>query len=151
MYTIETIQDAIVAALQGKAELAAACRKIDPYHGAVDDIIEEAGRGKDILIAQVPAVYVLYGGSRFPGMLTTSSYDDNQTYTIVTIAKDLRGRAAGKAGIYPLIELEKEVLIHNALGLQIQPLFPVSIMPILLTKVVSIYGFDVGTFFDIQK
>jgi phage gp37-like protein len=151
VYTIEQIQDSIVTALQGKTELAALCRAIEPYHGVVDDIIEEAGKGKGLLVAQVPAVYVLYGGSRFPEMLTTSSYDDNQTYTIVTIAKDLRGRSAARAGIYTLIELEKTVLIHNALGLQIQPLFPVSIMPILLTKVVSIYGFDVGTFFDIQK
>jgi phage gp37-like protein len=150
MYTIETIQDAIVKALSD-ADIEKICRKIEPYSGVVDDIIEEAGKGKGLLIAQVPAIYVLYGGSNFPEMLTTSSYDDRQTYTIVTIAKDLSGRAAGRAAILPLLEFAKTVLTHNNLGLQIQPLFPISIAPIWLSKVVSIYGFDVGTFFDITK
>jgi phage gp37-like protein len=130
------------------SDLNSLCRVIDSYGGAVDDIIDEASKGS-LITAQLPAIYVLYIGSTFPEMLTTSSYDDNQTYTLVTIAKDLRGRKKMREGISPLLELEKEVLIHNDLGLQIEPLFPVSIAPIFLTKTVFMYGFDVRTFFSV--
>ena len=102
MYTIEEIWDAIIAALVGSA-LNDECKVIESYSGVVDDIVEEAGGGS-LITVQVPAIYVLYGGSRFPEeKLTTSSYDDRQTYTVITIAKDLRGRAKMRAGIAPLL------------------------------------------------
>jgi phage gp37-like protein len=148
VYTIDEVWDAIITALKG-SELDNLCL-IDSYGGAVDDIIEEASKGS-LITAQLPAIYVLYGGSRFPEKLTTSSYDDYQTYTIVTIAKDLRGRKKMRVGISPLLELEKEVLIHNDLDLQIEPFIPVSILPIWISKTIFIFGFDLTTFFDIQK
>jgi phage gp37-like protein len=149
VYSIDEVWDAVIAALKG-SDLDDLCAVIDSYGGVVDDIVEEASKGS-LITAQLPAIYVLYGGSRFPEKLTASSYDDQQTYSAITIAKDLRGRKEMRAGMSPLLELEKEVLIHNDLGLEIEPLIPVSILPIWISKTVFIFGFDLMTFFSIEK
>lgn len=143
MYTIEQIEDAIIAKLQASAPLAAMCKTIASYQGEIDDLIAQTSQ----LIIPLPAVYVLYGGSDYDE-LANRSYDDEMTFTVIPIAKDLRGDQKLKAAMYPILKEIKAVLIDNSLGLDIEPIHPVRIEPTLITKLFSIYSFDIKTSFS---
>lgn len=140
---IKTIEDAIVAALAA-SDLASVCKTIDSYHGEIGDIVEEL----KTLSIPLPAALVCYTGSGF-NERTERSFDDKPIFAVISIAKDLRGRGNLRTGIYEMIEMEKDLLINNALGLEsyIDPLRPVNIEALAITKVFSIYGFKVQTFF----
>jgi len=144
MYTIAEIEDAIVAALKA-SPLQDICRTIDAYHGEIDDL---AGEVKQLLV-QMPAVFVLYAGSRF-GETANRSFDDEMTFTCVAVAKDLRGRAHLRAGIYEILEALKAALIDQDLGLDIEPLHPIGIEATMVTRAVSIYSFDIRTGFSLD-
>ncbi|MFH2011682.1 MAG: phage protein Gp37 [Pseudomonadota bacterium] len=139
-YTIADIEDAIVDALKDSG-LADIANTIDSYHGEVEDLVGEVKR----LIIPLPAIFVLYGGSQFDET-ANRSFDDEQTFTIISIAKDLRGRGTSlRTGIYEMIEIQKTTLIDNNLDLDIEPLHPIRIDPLAITKGLSIYGFDLKT------
>lgn len=139
-YTITQIEDAIVTNLQGSAQLSALCKTIESYHGEIDDLVSQASQ----LIMPLPAVYVLYGGSVYDET-ANRSYDDEMDFTVIAIAKDLRGDQKLKAAMYPILEEVKTVLIDNDLDLDIEPIHPVRIEPTLITKLFSIYSFDIKT------
>lgn len=140
-YTIEAIEDKILAALKASA-LATACKTVDTYHGEVDELVQELKK----LIITLPATFVLFAGSKFTG---SGSYDDEMQFSIVFIAKDLRGRDSLRTGMYALLEIAKSTLINNDLGCKdIEPLHPESIAPILVTKEFSVYVFDMKTSFQ---
>lgn len=143
MYTITNIEDAIVSALQGSGYLISACRTIASYHGEIDGLVSEARQ----LIIPMPAVYVVYGGSEFVES-ANRSFDDEMTFTVIVIAKDLRADAKLKAAIYPILEEVKTVLIDNNLNLDIDPLHPERIEPTFISKMFSIYSFDIKTYFS---
>lgn len=144
MYTILEIETAILDAL-GASEMAHVARTIEPYHGEVEALVAEVKQ----LIAPTPAVYVIYVGSIFDES-ANRSFDDEQTFSIIHIAKDLRGNAQLRAAIYPMLEITKSALIDNNLGLNIEPLHPVRIDPVAVTRAFSIYGFDVKTSFSMD-
>jgi hypothetical protein len=73
------------------------------------------------------------------------------TISIVVIAKDLRGRKSQRVGVYEILEILKDELIDNDLGLDIEPLSPVKIMPVLTSDKFSVYLFALKTFFSISS
>jgi len=137
MVTIAEIEDAILAALKA-SDLAGVCKTIDTYHGELDDLVKEINR----LTIPFPAVLVLYGGSAFSEP-ANRSYDEEPVFTVLHIAKDLRGRSALRDGIYEMLEITRETLIDKNLGLDIEPLHPVSIAAVMVTGLLSIYSFDI--------
>ena len=143
MYLIEQIEDEIIKALQASA-LKDLCPTIGSYHGELNDLVKEVST----LTLPLPAVLVVFEGAAFsePANL---SFDDEPTFTIVSIAKDLRGRMASNAGIYEILEIQKTTLIGNNLGLKlIMPLKPQKIEIHLITKTISVYSFDFKTQFS---
>ncbi len=139
MYSIMEIEDAIVTALKASA-LSGICKVIDSYHGEMDDLSGEVQQ----LLIQLPAVFVLYAGSRF-SEVANRSFDDEITFSVMAIAKDLRGRTKLRAGMYEILETIKDTLRNNDLGLNIEPLHPLSVAAIAVTRMFSVYGFDVKT------
>lgn len=144
-YTIADVEDAIVLALQG-SDLADTCQTIASYHGELEDLVKAALS----LTAPIPSVYVLYAGSKFSEVVNRG-YDDEQAFTIVAIAKNLRGGEDLKSSIYGMLELFKATLIDNDLSLDIEPLHPVAIEAVAVTKIFSIYAFDIKTSFAYDR
>ncbi|NTU41668.1 MAG: DUF1834 family protein [Nitrospirales bacterium] len=138
-YTIMEIEDAILTALNA-SELKGTCQTIAPYHGEIDDLMEDVKK----MILPFPAVFTLYAGSGFAEP-ANRAYEDEALFTVVVIAKDLRGGNSLRAAVYPMIETCKQTLIDNPLGLDISPLKPVRIAPVFIGKLFSIYGFDLST------
>lgn len=143
-YRIEDIEDAIVNALKA-SPLTGIAKIIGSYHGEIDALIEQVKQ----LTIPMPAVYVLYTGSDFPETANLS-FDDIQTFTIVSIAKDLRGNESLRAAIYPILDTLKDTLVGNNLNLNIEPLKPKRIEATLVTKLFSIYSFDIETSFSMD-
>ncbi len=140
MHTIQDIEDGILGAIRGSS-LASSAKTIDTYHGEVDSLVDELKR----LTIQLPAIFVLYGGSHFTET-ANRSYDDAPVFTVVAIARDLRGRDQLRIGMYAILEVLKETLIDNDLGYRdISPLHPISIEPLLVTKEFSVYALDLRT------
>lgn len=143
-YTITQIEDAIVAKIQASAVLTALNATIASYHGEIDDLVKQAAQ----LTIKLPAIYAFYGGSAFDES-ANRSFDDEMNFTVIAIAKDLRGDAKLKAAMYPILEELKTVLIDNNLDLDIEPLHPIRIERTLITKLFSIYSFDIKTSFSL--
>ncbi len=143
-YAIADIEDAIVAALKA-SPLQNICRTIDTYHGEIDDLVGEVRR----LTVPLPAVFVLYTGSVFDEK-ANRSFDDEQTFTIVAVARSLRSRAELREGMYEILEAVKAALIDKDLDLAIEPLHPISIEASLVTKEISVYSFDIRTSFSLD-
>ena len=139
-YTITQIEDAIVAKLQASAVLTALNATIASYHGEIDDLVKQAKQ----LTVKLPAIYTLYGGSNFDES-ANRSFDDEMSFTVIVIAKDLRGDAKLEAAMYPILEEIKTVLIDNDLGLNIEPLHPIGIDSLLVTKMFSIFAVEFKT------
>ncbi|GJQ23575.1 hypothetical protein BIY37_04785 [Candidatus Brocadia sapporoensis] len=142
-YSIAQIEDSIVVYLQSFAPLSSVCKTISSYHGEIDDLVSQASQ----LIIRLPAIYVLYGGSNFDET-ANRSYDEEASFTVIVIAKDLRGNDKLRAAIYPILEDVKTRLTDNDLGMDIEPLHPVRIEPTLITRAFSIYSFDIQTSFS---
>ena len=138
------IQDAILAELNASG-LASVCKTIDNYHGQIDDLVADVQQ----LILPLPAAFVLYQQSTFSGQ-GNNPYFDEQTFSVLFIAKDLRGGDSLEASMYAMIEAGKTALIDKTLNLDIHPLQPVGIRAIKVTKLFSIYGFDVKTLFEMN-
>ncbi len=141
MILIKDIEDAIITALAG-SDLAAICKSIETYHGEVEDLVAELKTSP----LSPPAVRVCYVGSGFDEA-ANRSWDDEATFAVITIAKDLRGRGALRTGVYEMLEIEKDTLINSNLGLDIRPLNPVNIEALVINPTVSVFGFRVNTIF----
>lgn len=141
-YTIMDIENAIISAL--RAEFGVGCR-VAPYAGEVDELLGNVQQ----LTVQAPAVFVVYGGSRF-SETANNSYDDELLFSIIHVAQDLRGGADLKAGAYGMLETSKAALIGKNLGLDIEPLHPVSSAALLIARTLNIYGFDVTTSYSLD-
>lgn len=138
-YTIADIEDAILTVLQA-SDLADIARTIDSYHGEIDELVREVRS----LTVPLPAVFVLYAGSVFDEA-ANRSFDDEQAFTVVAVARSLRSRAELRDGMYDLLEQIKAALIDNNLGLDIEPLHPLRIEAALVAKDLSVYGLDFKT------
>lgn len=145
MYTISEIETAIVNGIRGNAEAASLAPTIGPYHGEIEDIAAEVAR----MTIPLPAVLVLYAGSAFTEP-ANRSYDDEMSFDIVVICKNLSGREGQKDAIYPVLEAIKEALIDQTFGLDIEPIRPRAIDPVAVMKAFSVYAFTVGTSFSME-
>jgi len=143
--TIKDVEDGTLATLQAATNLTDVCKTVDAYGGELDKLVAQV----EALTVNMPAVYVLYAGSDFAG--SRSSWDDNMTISVVVVAKDLRGRKSARVGVYEILEILKDELIDNDLGLDIEPLSPVKIMPVLTSDKFSVYLFALKTFFSISS
>ena len=59
-----------------------------------------------------------FGGSNYDEV-ANRSYDEEMAFTVIAIAKDLRGDAKLQAAMYPILEELKATLIDNNLELDI--------------------------------
>lgn len=121
--TIKAIEDAIVAALEADAQLAASCQTIVATQGTFD-AARKAGQ-----VLKLPALAVLYvGGDDEPrGMW---AFEETATFQVTVAARNLRAshvaaRGTGtEAGAYELVERVRAVLSGQTLGLDISELVP---------------------------
>lgn len=145
MFTINEIEDAILAAIRGDAGLAAVCKTIEPFAGDLETLAAKIDR----LIDPLPAVWTVYRGSLFTES-ANRSYDDEMSFAVLVAAKSLRGRDAAKKEAYEILELLKSLLVDNNLGLDIDPLEPVSIELVAISDRWAIYGFILKTYFSMD-
>jgi phage gp37-like protein len=138
---ISTIESAIVDAL-ADANTDDAIKTIESYHGDLTDFQSEVGK----FVASLPALYVMYTGSVFEAQ-TVSSFDERQNFSVICVAKDLRAKSAAKMSAYGLIEYVKTVLINNDFGLDIYPLKPIAVTPLLISTLLSVFQIDFETSF----
>jgi phage gp37-like protein len=144
-YTISQIQTPLLQALQGHAGLAAICKHIAVYSGEVDTLVEKLKQ----YVGPVPATFVFYAGSQFDTE-GSRSYSETQTWTLVTLAKNLSGIDALQGSAYAIIEQQKQAVINNDLGLDIEPFKPLRIEPLLITREFAVYSFEIETFFSLD-
>jgi len=143
-YSIEDIEDAIVAALAA-SDLADTCSPIDHYSGSIDDLVEQMKKSPP----RKPAIFVLYLGSQFH-QPANRSYDDEQFFAVIAVSRDHRGADARRSGVYALLEIIKATLIDNELGLDnIEPIEPVEIEIVEIAERLSMYSFVCKTRFSI--
>ncbi len=140
MYTIKQIEDRIVEVLRDGLS---AARTVAAYHGEISNITEDFKK----FLKPLPAVYVLYSGSKF-NETANRSYDEEVTYTIVVIAGNLRAPEKHMEIAYQILEEIKGILIGKNLGLDIEPLQPLAIEALIVTDIFSIYAFDLETSFS---
>ncbi len=141
MYTIDQIHTAALDLLKAKgSKVSALARTIDTFHGEVQDILDQASQ----LIVAMPACWVLYAGSTFEGQ--TNQLQDNFNLMVVYMVKELRSDVQ-KATMYALLEAGKKDLHGNNLGLYINPLKPVAIRQVKITREYAVYSHQLQTFF----
>ena len=143
MYTIAEIEDKIVETL--KASLSPICKNIGGYYGELEDLVADVTK----LTVNTPAIFVLYAGSTFEES-ANRSYDEDQTFAIIFVAKNLQGQKNLRDTIYPIIDAGKKCLMDNNMGLDIEPLHPQRIDPLVISKIYSIYGMDFKTSFSLN-
>ncbi len=120
MYQIHEIEDAIIAALEADAALAAARVPVKSL-GYVPD--------RDELkkyIAAFPAVYVVYAGEDGERIGPIGAEGITWNWTVLVGARNLRGESDARrdenSGAYWMIDRVKTALRDNDLGLSISPL-----------------------------
>lgn len=135
-YDIETIEDAIISAIE--AITAVSIRTVKTYQGQLDE--------KDIkeLTAPLPAVYVVYGGSRF-----TPHGDrkvENIIFDLLVCDKNLRSEeearrgGTGNPGTYAMLQAVRDAICGSQVGLaELSPLNIQSQTPVWFDGGVSIY------------
>jgi phage gp37-like protein len=143
MYTIDQIQSAILTWVKASG-LAAVCKTMDHYAGQIDDLIAEVAA----LTINYPACFVMYQGSGFTAE-GSDNYLDAQTFSLLLVAKDLRGGNDLQASMYSMIEAAKAIR-DQTFGLDIAPLTLIRAQAIKVTKTFSIYRVDVKTMFEMS-
>jgi phage gp37-like protein len=140
MYSVEDIEDEIIVKLKDSDLLLAACPTIETYGGQLDSLTEEI----PALSIDLPAVLILYSGSKFSEP-ANRSFDEEPAFSAVIIGKNLRGPADLRTGAYEILDLVRSVLIDNNLGLDIEPIHPLSVEAIWISREMAVYGFDFKT------
>lgn len=120
MYTIEQIEDAVIAALTPlKANLGV--RTIKSYQAELDSE-EDIARASRLF----PAVIVVYGGSEYTSH--GSRKVEKMRYSLFCCDKNLRAEdetrrgGAGNPGVYAMLNAVRDQLCGKQLGLEISPL-----------------------------
>jgi len=140
-YTIEQIEDALIAAIEASA-MAAYCKTIESYAGQLEADIST-------MIKKFPAVFVMYSGGK-ARMLTGIEYEKSLGFTFFVVAKNLRGNIQARKddyGTYQMLKDLETLLVDNQLGLEIEPIAQVSEEPVMNTKQFSIYAAEYSTVF----
>ncbi len=133
-----TVEDAVVAAL--RQELEDQVQTLATYQGDwLTDLTRQVWR--------FPAVLVQLRQSR--GLqVTLGSYDLSLNFTVLVVARQLRGEAEGRreaGGIYEILAGVRQALWHQDLGLDLQPLDLIREEPLLNNQEFSVYAAHYGT------
>jgi len=80
-------------------------RVVDDWGGEIDELIKQA--------AKLPGLFLVYTGAKFdsPKLIGTNIADYDSEWTVVVIAKNLRGKDAAAAGCYELIDGVRDKMI----------------------------------------
>lgn len=154
---ISDIENAIIARIQaaqdasGDAGLGYKLKKLDTYGGEFSDGIER-------VVRDFPAVLVAYSGGPLHREFGRS-YEMKGTFGVICCATSLRNEraarhgATGAVGSYQLIMDMLALLAGQKLGLDIAPLKPVTIRPLINdkagTQLASVYAIDFETIFAV--
>ena len=132
-YTWNTLEDAVLAALT--TQLGSWVKTLTTYQGnLLSDLKKEAWR--------LPAVLVMLRQSR-GDQVTTGSFDLRLDFTVLVVARQLRGEAAGRrdeGGVYEILEGVRQALWNQDLGLEVLPFFLVQEEPLLTTREFTVYA-----------
>jgi hypothetical protein len=136
----EQIEDALLTELTDLTYL----ETLETYGGQLEGKIEE-------LPINYPAMFAVFDGADL-AWVDGANYSESDTFTILCCANDVRGNAAlrkdATAGCYRMIKGVLATLSGNNLGLDIYPLQPLRIYPVLIAGTVAIYGVKFRTQFD---
>ena len=142
-YTYEQIEDAIISKLQPlKASLG--IRAIKTYQGELESE-EEIKR----LVMLFPAVYVVYGGSRYEDF--GARQVEHMAYHLIVCDRNLRSEAEARRGgsenpgTYAMLEGSRDALCGSQLSMEIFPIKPIGKVPIWFAGGISIYGAEYET------
>ncbi len=136
----EQIETAIVTQL--KANIAYA-KTIETYAGQLESEIEE-------LPIQFPAIYTVYAGSQFD-WVDGPSYNELCTFSVIVVAKNLRGKETLRKDTQSCYQMVKDVLASIAnkkFNLEIEKMKPVNVALLFVSSIIAAYGIEFQTNFD---
>jgi len=124
-YTITTIENAIVAALD-VSPINGYAKTIEPYAGQLEQEV-----GKSLLI--MPAVLPVFAGDTYSeANAQNTQYNRTCDWDVLCAVRNLRGDVAAlqgagsgataEVGIYEMLDDVRAALVGNRLGLEIEPL-----------------------------
>lgn len=142
-YTIEQIEDAIISKLEPlKASLGV--RAIKTYQGELESE-DEIKR----LVMLFPAIYVVYGGSRYEDLGARKV--EHMAYHLVVCDRNLRSEAEARRGgsenpgVYAMLGAIRDALCGSQLSLEIFPINLIREEPVWFEGGISIYGAEYET------
>ena len=139
MYTTEEIEDAAILAL-GPLKSTLGVRTLKSYQGELEE--EDVKR----LIALFPAIYVVYGGSRF--VTSGRRVVETMTWHFFVCDKNLRSEEEARKGsdrnpgTYAMLRSVLSKLGGQQLSLEIQPFKPIRQQTVWFGGGISIYSSD---------
>jgi phage gp37-like protein len=137
----EDVEDAIKTAIETDLTYV---KTVETYAGQLEGEIEK-------LTIPFPAVFVSYAGSAFD-WVDGQNFNDAPVFSVIVAAKDLRGNAdlrKGPNGCYQMIKDVLTSVANQRFGLTaMQPMKPVKVSLIFISKTMAAYGIDFGTDFD---
>ncbi|MCF6267631.1 MAG: DUF1834 family protein [Desulfuromusa sp.] len=82
----------------------------EDWGGEIDDLIKQ--------VAKLPGMFVVYSGARFApkSSISNNLAEHADTWDIIVIDKNLRGKDAAASGCYVLVEAVREKLIGFEIG-----------------------------------
>lgn len=147
---ITEIESAIIARIQSAHDagvLGYGLKKIGTWGGDNTDDLRN-------FVKDFPAIWVIYAGER-PGRHTSQNQEQIARFNIIVAAQSLRNeaearRGAGaRVGTYQMIKDCKALILNQTLGLDITPIKPVGVTPLLNEQagqhLASLYGLEVET------
>lgn len=137
MYTITQLEDAIISALEA-LKTSHGVRAVKTYGSELDegDIKKTA--------AQVPAVYLVYGGSDYAAH--GGRKVEQPRFHVLVLDKSLRAEeearrgGAQNPGVYALLNAVRDVLCGKQLGLEIGPFELIGEEPVFIGDGLALYG-----------
>ena len=105
----------------------------------------------DSMAINYPAVFVIFEGGPL-SWVDGKNFQEDDGFTILCCSSDVRGkgplRKDAATGCYRMIKDVLKTLSGKTLGLDMDPLQPVSIYPYLITNTIAVYGVKFKTWFD---
>jgi phage gp37-like protein len=135
------IEDAIKTAIKAAMPYV---KTVETYAGQLEGEIKE-------LTLQFPAVFVAYGGSTLD-WVDGRNFNDAPGFSVMVAAKDLRGSKDLRIGTHGCYRMINDVLVAitaQRFGLMaMEPMKPVKVSLIFISKTMAAYGIDFHTNFD---
>ena len=139
MYTTEAIEDAATSALD-PLKSTQGVRTIKSYQGELEEMDVKT------LISLFPAIYVVYGGSRF--VTSGRRVVETMTWHFFVCDKNLRSEEQARKGsdrnpgTYAMLRSVMSRIGGQQLDMEIQPFKPIRCQTVWFGNGISIYGAD---------